>query len=1472
MLDVENKIIFAHIIIYKITIIKLKINFLKVIPMKKRFLLICAISIVMIALSERSYSQHSYAQGIALTAAQVINTSYQDETLIHFASLATDGFDSKFDGKILLNNDPNFPNFYSIIPGYTLASNGLPSLEGDKRVYLGLQLGAIGSTSVTTTLSISAADIKGFNPNTIIWLQDSMLGTSQNLILSSQYTFAFHSPTNTNVKDMKRFAVCFDYNGAGKPVSTFTVDPSPVSANSNVTINFTGGTVPASASYVWNFAGGHVVSGTGAGPYQVYWDAAGIKNVTLTVKGICFNSTVTTNNVTVNPPVQASITPEGPTTVCLGQTVILDATAGAGLTYQWLLNGGNIDGATNSSYTADASGSYTVQVNSSVSSPVVVTVNPLPQVYDVTGGGAYCRGTSGVSVNLDKSQTGVYYQLYLGINAVGSGVTGTGLQITFGNQTEVGKYTVVATDEITGCQTNMNGVATISVNPIPDINITPAGTLSKQAGESLDLTSNSTSTIETYQWIDGGTDIPGATASTFSILILTTGDSGYYSLFITDNNGCTNTSNIVTVNVTSQTPFTVNVSSITAGGSGNVVCDGETAQLTAEVSGGTGNYTYLWTPEGATTKSYTTPPLHTDVVYSVLVSDGVSSDIKYISLTVNPLPVAKITYTGLTTFCAGGTLALTAQNDSGDSFQWLFNGNNINAATNDTYTADQTGSYTVSVTNLGCSSVSSPVSIELYPTPQISIQAQGSTTFLPGDSLLITSSTNANIMTYQWQLDGADINGASNAVIYVKDAGTYILVIIDENGCTNTSNQIEVSVLPYVTPVLTMKADLTLICKGSASSLQANVTDGTGSYTYKWSTGESTAGISVTPGQTTTYTVTVNDGKTILNGSLVITVNSLPDVTIFSANQSICQGNSATLTANGANSYSWSTGTNGPILEVSPFSDTKYIVTGTDGNGCKNTYSINVKVNTYPIADMLPSGPTTFCQGGSVAMDVNTGAGYTYQWLLNGQNINDASTNVFTATQSGKYSVVVTNNQCSSSSVNITVTVNPIPVAAINAVGSTAICQGSNVELDATTGANYTYQWILNGNNIQGATNAVLMAIAAGNYTLNVRSLGCSNTASATAVTVNSLPTASITPSGPTTFAQGGTVNLFATTGNGYTYQWMKDGVNIDNVTGNSFAVSTGGSYTVFVTANGCSQLSSPVIVIVFLPGLCNVNVPLNFNPTSVNAYNSSFGWTKANPAQDSAFIVRVVPTGKLNFRYRVTHNVTAYMGQLTQSTQYTAQVRTRCTSHPDNKLHKSAYTAPVYFTTTADPCPLATNLNTINITQTSALLSWTGGANANRFTVRYKGNHSGMIYRFRQTNSASVSLTTLRPGTTYTWDVKVFCDNISSHRYYLTQKTFTTPGTYTGGTKLTDTNSDINSMDLFVYPNPSTGIFTVAVTGLNEKARVAIMNIAGQLVYSREYEKSFTEDIDLTGMAKGLYLLKVESGSSSSYKKLVIN
>jgi hypothetical protein len=168
-------------------------------------------------------------------------------------------------------------------------------------------------------------------------------------------------------------------------------------------------------------------------------------------------------------------------------------------------------------YTAIATQATTGCTNTMTGSSVV-SVNPLPALYTVTGGGGYCTGGTGVAVGLSDSDAGTDYQLLRDGTPTGAPLAGTGAVLSFGNQTVAGTYTVTATITATGCTRTMTGSAVVTVNPLPTVyNVIGGGSYcSGGAGVAIGL-SGSQSGVN-YQLYRGVTAVGSAVAGTGSAI------------------------------------------------------------------------------------------------------------------------------------------------------------------------------------------------------------------------------------------------------------------------------------------------------------------------------------------------------------------------------------------------------------------------------------------------------------------------------------------------------------------------------------------------------------------------------------------------------------------------------------------------------------------------------------------------------------------------------------------------------------------------------------------------------------------------------------------------------------------------------------------------------------------------------------------------------------------------------------------
>jgi len=205
-----------------------------------------------------------------------------------------------------------------------------------------------------------------------------------------------------------------------------------------------------------------------------------------------------------------------------------------------------------------------------------------------------------------------------------------------------------------------------------------------------------------------------------------------------------------------------------------------------------------------------------------------------------------------------------------------------------------------------------------------------STTICNGSQAIITGSGAA---TYTWS------NGPNTSTISVTPSVTTTYTLAGSNGSCTANAFITVTVNPN--PTITAISSSTAVCAGFPATLTA-----TGANTYTWNTGAITSAIFVTPSVTTTYSVNGTFNNCINSETVTVIVNPNPTVTAVSGTSLLCAGQSATLTAGGASTYSWNTGSVNPSIIVTPTITTTYTLTGTDINGCQNSTILTQSVSS----------------------------------------------------------------------------------------------------------------------------------------------------------------------------------------------------------------------------------------------------------------------------------------------------------------------------------------------------------------------------------------------------------------------------------------------------------------------------------------------------------------------------------------------
>jgi ELWxxDGT repeat protein len=256
--------------------------------------------------------------------------------------------------------------------------------------------------------------------------------------------------------------------------------------------------------------------------------------------------------------------------------------------------------------------------------------------------------------------------------------------------------------------------------------------------------------------------------------------------------------------------------------------------------------------------------------------------------------------------------------------------------------------------------------------------------------------------------------------------------------------------------------------------------------------------------------------------------NSSPQPAVSFAPSAVCAGNGAgtasVTNAASFTSFSW-TIVNGAFdspangssvsFHATSSNDVQLTVTVTAVDVCQQQATVTVPTVAAPPATITPSGPTTFCEGGSVTLTAPSGMA-SYLWS------NGETTQAITVSAGGNYTVTVSNSSgCSATSSATPVTVNPLPSGMITPSGPTTFCEGGSVTLTAPGGMS-SYSWST------GATTQAITVNATGNYDVTFTNAnGCSSTVGVP-VQVNPSPAATITAGGPTTFCEGGSVTLTA--------------------------------------------------------------------------------------------------------------------------------------------------------------------------------------------------------------------------------------------------------------------------------------------------------------------------------------------------------
>ena len=944
------------------------------------------------------------------------------------------------------------------------------------------------------------------------------------------------------------------------PVPTVT-DASICSGNSG-TLTASGG-----VSYVWS---------TSATTPSITVSTAGTYTVTATNAAGCTASA--SGTVTVNALPTPSV---NDSTVCAGNSAIL--TASGGVSYTWNT------GATTPSITVSTAGTYTVTATNAsgctATASGTLTVNPLPTptvnnatvcagnsaTLIATGGVSYIWNTSAITPSITVSTAGTYTVTATGVNGCTASATGT-LTVDPLPTPAVNDASVCSGNSATLTATGGVSYVWSTSATTPSITVTTAGTYTVTATGANGCTATASGTVTVNALPTPTVNDSTVCAGNSAILTATGGVSyvwstsattpgitvsiaGTYTVTATNANGCTATAS-GTLNVNPLPTVTVNNAS---------ACVNDSAVLIA-----TGNAaSYVW----STTATGTAIVVYTAGTYTVTATgnDGCTAAASAI-FTINPLPTPTVNNASV---CTGNNAVLTAT--GGVSYVWS------NSSTTDTIHVDIAGTYTVTATDAnGCSATAAgTVIVNPLPTPTVN-----DSTVCAGDPAILTATGG---VSYVWS------NAATTPSITVSTAGTYTVTATDANSCSATASG-TLTVNPLPTPAVNNAA----VCAGDSAVL--TVTGSASSYI--WSTSSTSTSITVSIAGTYTVTATAPDGCTAA-ATGVLTVNPLPTPTVN--NETVCEGNYATLTATGGIGYVWNNAAT--TASITDSTAGTYTVTVTDGNGCSATASGTITVTPKPYAGV----DTTICQNGIAGLN---GLGIGIWSALPNNPVsttiaspNSPSTSISGYTVAGNYGYVWTVNGCTDTAF---VKVNASPVLAPTVTNITCTNAVGVINANASGSSPFTYQWSTTstGDSIHTTTSGTP-------YSVTVTDINqC--TASATSTVGNLIIIVGVTgvPTNVSCYGYSdGSVVLTVTPAGQYTYAWS------NSETTGSITGLQPGTYNVTVTdTNGCVGTAGPFVIttpsadtLMVTPLDTNITLgdTVQLNSTLTGAYpGATYTWT----------------------------------------------------------------------------------------------------------------------------------------------------------------------------------------------------------------------------------------------------------------------
>ncbi len=798
------------------------------------------------------------------------------------------------------------------------------------------------------------------------------------------------------------------------------------------------------------------------------------------------------------------------TSICYGQETTLNAIASGGTGnyyYSWTsIPAGFYSSQQSPTVNPVAETVYQLTVFdgiNSVQASISISVSPLPQVYDLTGGGTICQSSDKLPVGLSGSEFMTSYQLFRNNEFLTTAV-GTGSALNFGIFGEPGEYIVFASSAEGGCNVQMSGIAVIESTSSPIANAGPDRFLSAPGQVTLDGEIIGAGNAD-FWWNPAAKLLNPEAIQPTSVVL---NQTALFSLETATVN-CGGSTDYATVFVGGG-DFDVQIVHT------NVGCEGQEVQLFALATGGSGNYSYQWVADMGGFSSTVYDPIVNPIQptrYTVYVNDG--SQVKSDSVLIVPFQNPNIY-----SLSGGGNLCGTAnQSDvnlsgSQTGVDYSLIKNNVQtdfilSGTGSALTfevAAETATYQVLAINsaTACSALmngSASVTVSELPVVEASPDqniASGETTVLSATATGGSGSYNY-LWTPSWLVEQP--MQANTNTLPIETTTLFFVEATDQTtGCTSEADTLIVYTIGgQLSARIISKTEQ--LCEGDVFEAYALAGGGTGDYTYIWlnDTGVligSSAQLAYIPEQSGFIFLQVQDGSQQVSDSVFVEIKALPELFTVSGGGSYClSADAPEIVLNGSEpgvNYTLYTGQQAIITIVGqgfpinfgnqPQEGSYHVEASQTGFSCSRLMAGNAVVQRIepPLANAgfdqeIPVGTATTLQA-----SVSQGSG-TYSYLWNPEMLvlepNQSTTATEVLNFSAMFSLRVTDTEtgCFASD-DMVVIVQGGPIQLELIVEKLQACPGEQVSLTALPSGgsgNYQWSWWSNPIGLQGNSRSV---------------------------------------------------------------------------------------------------------------------------------------------------------------------------------------------------------------------------------------------------------------------------------------------------------------------------------------------------------------------------------------------------------------